>query len=408
MPVQKTDRNTQWTLDVPDQEYVLARKATITVSEGYGIYANASGSTITVEGDIARSGLPTAAIRIVGSGNLLEIGDSSEIDFRQREYAIYVEGFSAEIVNRGVVKAGNRAIHSDQSGRLENYGRIDAYTAVYYTNDTSKIVNHGKITGVEGVSVSAGVIHNEKGALISAQAYGIILRSDDSSSIVNKGTISAGIHAIVSENADVEIVNKGKILGDVVLSSKQDHFDTRDGVFRGTVFGGEGNDIYTISRTNTRIDDQGASFEDVVRSSATYTLTGGLDHLELLGKKDIDGTGNSGNNTLYGNNGDNDLKGEFGTDYLLGEEGRDRLSGGQGNDFFFFLNGDDADVIEDFEDGIDKISSSYVKSPQDFDDLQVRDLRGKVVIDFGDGDRLTILGIDADQITYADFVTGAG
>lgn len=408
MRVQKKDRDSQWTLDVSTEDYRLAEQATITVSQGYGIYATASRSNIRVDGDIVSSDRPTAAIRIVGSRNHVEIAESSKIVFGGREFAIYVEGASAEVVNRGAVKGGDHGFHAEQDALFENYGKIDASKAIYFEAGAAEIFNHGKITGIDCISVLTGTIHNEKGGLISGVAHGIVVRSDDPTTIVNKGEINAGIYTIVSVNAAVTIINKGEILNDVLMSSKADRFDTRQGVFKGEVVGGEGDDLYLISRTNTHINDQGASFGDMVRSSATYTLTGGLDHLTLLGKKDIDATGNIGDNILRGNAGDNDLRGQDGKDHLYGDAGKDRLFGGTGADTFHLMKGDGADVVRDFEDGVDYLSSSYVTSIADFDDLRIRDVKGDAVIDFGGCDRLTIVGVDADQITFGDFATGAG
>lgn len=58
MPTQKNDRSRQWTLDQGDSRSTLARTATITVSEGYGIYESTSNNSIIVLGDINWKGSP--------------------------------------------------------------------------------------------------------------------------------------------------------------------------------------------------------------------------------------------------------------------------------------------------------------------------------------------------------------
>ncbi len=97
------------------------------------------------------------------------------------------------------------------------------------------------------------------------------------------------------------------------------------------------------------------------------------------GKDDDDLYGNEGNDNLYGNLEFDILWGGFGNDflaggqnfdYLYGEDGNDTLTGDLGNDYLTGGTGSDlfilslatsnsdqllADVIEDFEPGIDQI-----------------------------------------------------
>ena len=55
-----------------------------------------------------------------------------------------------------------------------------------------------------------------------------------------------------------------------------------------------------------------------MQSSATITLGTNLESLTLTGASAINGTGNSGNNTITGNGGANTLDGGGGTDTLIG------------------------------------------------------------------------------------------
>ena len=69
-----------------------------------------------------------------------------------------------------------------------------------------------------------------------------------------------------------------------------------------------------------------------IESSVTTTLGQNAIALELLGLNDIDGTGNSLNNTIIGNASNNSLRGGSGNDDLYGRNGNDYFRMGTGND----------------------------------------------------------------------------
>ncbi len=71
---------------------------------------------------------------------------------------------------------------------------------------------------------------------------------------------------------------------------------------------------------------------DRVFASVDYFLGDGLEALSLAGTANINGAGNSLNNTIVGNDGDNTLSGANGNDTLTGAAGNDTLVGGGGDD----------------------------------------------------------------------------
>jgi Ca2+-binding RTX toxin-like protein len=129
--------------------------------------------------------------------------------------------------------------------------------------------------------------------------------------------------------------------------------------------GGDGSDLYIIDNEGDVINEVGTGI-DTVRSSITFTLTPNLESLELTGTGNIDGIGNTGDNTIIGNGANNILSGLAGNDTLEGGAGNDILNGGAGFDVMRGGLGDDVygvDVINDtvFEDadaGIDRVESS--------------------------------------------------
>ncbi len=132
--------------------------------------------------------------------------------------------------------------------------------------------------------------------------------------------------------------------------------------------GGLGNDTYVRDNLGDVIVENASQGTDTVQSFLTYSLGANLENLMLIGSSNINGTGNTLNNTITGNAGNNTLNGGFGVDRLIGEGGNDllvggssndSLTGGAGNDFFRFNARTEAlDTITDFSKvsgNIDKI-----------------------------------------------------
>ena len=98
-----------------------------------------------------------------------------------------------------------------------------------------------------------------------------------------------------------------------------------------TLIGGTGDDTYIVdSTTDTIIEASGLSNGisngiDTIQSSVTFTLTNvaNVENLTLTGNGNINGTGNSLNNTITGNDGNNSLNGGDGADILIGGAGND-------------------------------------------------------------------------------------
>jgi Ca2+-binding RTX toxin-like protein len=99
----------------------------------------------------------------------------------------------------------------------------------------------------------------------------------------------------------------------------------------------------------------------------------------------------------------NDISlGRGGVDTLSGGVGNDRMTGGIGEDKFVFEPGFGRDVITDFDanplDGQDHIDATFPGADA------VTQVGKHTVIDFGDGDRLTLLNVTASDIDATDFI----
>jgi Ca2+-binding RTX toxin-like protein len=105
-----------------------------------------------------------------------------------------------------------------------------------------------------------------------------------------------------------------------------------------TLIGGNGDDTYYLSfqaadLTNDTIVEGLNGGTDTALSIFTVTqLADNVENLGLIGTSNIDGTGNSLNNTIGGNGGNNIIDGGTGDDILRGNDGNDTLIGGDGND----------------------------------------------------------------------------
>ena len=137
-----------------------------------------------------------------------------------------------------------------------------------------------------------------------------------------------------------------------------DHLD--GGAGADTVEGGAGNDTYAVDDAADVITERaGEGLSDLVLSSVAWTLGAEFEHLSLLGRAAVDGTGNGlanrirGNvaaNALDGGVGHDSVWGEAGDDRILGGEGADLLDGGAGADTLAGGAGNDTMVVDDARD----------------------------------------------------------
>ena len=126
---------------------------------------------------------------------------------------------------------------------------------------------------------------------------------------------------------------------------------------------------------------------DDFQSALSYTLNSSQIDLTLTGAGNINGTGNSLNNTIFGNSGNNLLDGRAGADSLVGNAGNDTLmgglgadtmTGGTGNDWYWVDNAGDI-VIELANEGTDKVHTSINYTLTDnVEDLALQEIAGSI------------------------------
>jgi Ca2+-binding RTX toxin-like protein len=121
--------------------------------------------------------------------------------------------------------------------------------------------------------------------------------------------------------------------------------------------------------------------------------------VQVSGVKVI-GTGSDENITTFF--GRDHLIGRGGEDTLNGGGGRDKLTGGTENDLFVFVAGHSKDTITDF-DAIGGVGFQDLIGRAFADVDNITASGNNTVIDFGDGDVVTLLNVSSAQIDATDF-----
>ena len=124
--------------------------------------------------------------------------------------------------------------------------------------------------------------------------------------------------------------------------------------------------------------------------------------------------GQAGKDTLRGGGGSDHLDGGQGLDRLFGDAGADRLDGGTGKNLLKGGAGADVfahaaagtDRIRDFRDDLDRLELDSALWDGDLNRREVirtyaEETRRGVVLDFGDGGTVTVLGLD-DRFALVD------
>lgn len=189
--------------------------------------------------------------------------------------------------------------------------------------------------------------------------------------------------------------------GDDTLRGGDDSDRLYGGAGRDRVEGGTGDDLI----------DGGADTDVLWGGDGRDSMTG-LDGDDVLfgGTGDDGMAGGAGRDTLTGGDGADRLDGGDGDDTLSGQTGDDVLTGGAGSDHFIFTTREGRDGIADFDTVLDRLildtglwDGDLI--PMDVLFLHGTQVGGDTILDFGDGQELTLTGIDdwaslAERIAY--------
>ena len=193
-----------------------------------------------------------------------------------------------------------------------------------------------------------------------------------------------------------------------------------------SINGGDGNDVIYGGQQNDNLS--GGNGNDIFSGDLGNDVIGGGNNNDLIfsGQGNDNANGDSGNDTIFGSQGedvlrgnnDNDiifggqqadiLSGGDGNDFLSGDLQEDTLTGGEGEDHFLLRNVSGADIITDFEDGVDLLvlpTSDFPLQPNGFtfENLTVTQAEGGTVISVNGNTMAGLTGVDATTITEEDF-----
>jgi Ca2+-binding RTX toxin-like protein len=205
-----------------------------------------------------------------------------------------------------------------------------------------------------------------------------------------------------STHADILRGNSGaNVLRDLEGADLVEAGGGHDTVFAGiggadTYDGGTGSDLISFA------EQCGGVIVDLAAGTASGL---GIFFDTVLGFENATGgaladsiAGTTAGNRLEGGAGHDSLSGREGNDTLTGGAGADTLNGGAGADRFVFDARGGNDLIADFQIGLDRIV--FEGGPAGMADLTFT--RGTIL--YGDGQSITLTGVNAGQLTAADFL----
>ena len=253
-----------------------------------------------------------------------------------------------------------------------NNGGQDAFITKYNTNGT---IASTKLLGTSGTDYADALTTGSDGAIYVA------------------GMTSGSLDAQTNNGGQDAFVTKYNTDGTKVWTRL---LGTSGDDIANSVTTGSNGAIYVAGATSGSLDGQtnSGSFDafviqlnDDVQYSTSYTLKSSEINLTLTGEANVNGTGNSLNNTIFGNSGNNVLDGGAGADSLVGNAGNDTLmggvgadtmTGGTGNDWYWVDNAGDI-VIELADEGTDKVFTSINYTLTDnVEDLALQEIAGSI------------------------------
>ena len=202
-----------------------------------------------------------------------------------------------------------------------------------------------------------------------------------------------------TSNIDViDVLDVGPTAGSDLLNGTNAEYEQINGLAgNDTLFGLGGADELLGGNDNDLLN--GGEGQDTLNGNLGDDKLNGGNHNDLL-------NGGEGQDTLNGNFGNDKLNGGNDNDLLNGGAGQDTLTGGTDMDLFVIQPDMGQDLIQDFEDGVDRIALSGNLSFGHLDIFGDSVISATIIQDNRTNDVLAVLsGVDSSLITEADFTT---
>ncbi|MBR0926560.1 VCBS domain-containing protein [Bradyrhizobium diazoefficiens] len=294
---------------------------------------------------------------------------------------------------------GDASIGTDTLRSIEGIqgtSYADSYVATGYGQAGAlNIGNNGGFNQFEGLGGDDQITGNGSTRLLYTNATGGVTVGLNAGSVT--GDVSVGHDSFAGVNS-------------VYGSNFADTYDATGFIGFNSFQGQGGNDTIT-GNGSTQILFANATAGVIVNlANGTADGDASVGHDTIVGGV-TNVSGSNFNDTITGSSGNDQLFGNGGSDLLSGGAGNDALNGGIGADTFVYTTGGGADVIGDFlQADADKIDLTGVPGISTLADIQALATQQgpNTVIDFGNGDTLTLLNVTLSNLTAADFILGQG
>jgi Ca2+-binding RTX toxin-like protein len=179
-----------------------------------------------------------------------------------------------------------------------------------------------------------------------------------------------------------------------------------------TMLGGTGNDTYHVDNTSDFINEALLGGVDTVFTTTSYSLGSNVENLVSTNATGATLRGNGLANQITGGSGADSIFGGNGNDTIEGGAGNDTMAGGGNNDVFVFNAGFGADTINGFDsnplNGQDllDISGLGISAATFGAEVNITGVvgTGTVVSFTGSADTITLIGVNAANVTQQDFI----
>ena len=326
-----------------------------------------------------------AAIRTAGGATIENHGIigtyGDEYGPRPWYYGISVADGDARIENTGAIYGGDwgrepwnqAAIKAAKAARIEVVNEAGALigeeyggTAIMGGDRDDVVVNRGEVWGDIHLRGGADRLTND-GTLEIAPEWGWspvelsfgsgedllenghdgfisgeVRMGSGADRVENRGLVRGEFDAALwMGDGDDVVLNLGEVEGGIDLGDGDDVYHDGGRGSANYVNGGRGDDIFTIWRSSTSVNEEAGEGYDTVRTLTNLVVPDHVEKVIAIGGADVSLGGRAGADLLVGNSGDNGLHGWDGDDHLKGGRGKDSLRGGEGDDRLHGGSGDD-------------------------------------------------------------------